>query len=417
MRWRIAVYKTTTALAAIGTLGLATATRAEPITIDQALERAAHRPSLQLTTLDVEAARAGARGAALPLHNPELSGGGGPQLGAGAAALQLQIALSQTIERGGKRAARVGVADTQLRGSEVVERGELARARVETWRAFERALVVRDRLATLREVNELAQALATAMQRSAQAGGTTRLRVKVAVAEAGRALRERIAAEAEYAAARAALATAVGAGPREQLDPVGAVAELPALAVTADGLVTRALQRHPEIALSDHRRDLAAAKIVDADARGTPDVTLALGYAYAPDPDGSHAVVGSITLPIALRNRNQGERAAARVGARRAEVERAHARAEVERAVRLAIDNYQRARDAVAGFDQAVTEGLDESLAAAQDAFAQGGLDFVELTTTRRDLIASRIGLFDARLALVHAWADLALAATLEVLP
>lgn len=411
------MYKMTTALAVVGTLGLATATRAEPITIEQALERAAHRPSVEITTLDADASRARARGAALPLYNPELSGGGGPQFGSGAASIQFQIGLAQTIERGGKRAARIDVADAQTRGSDIAKRGELLRARVETWRTFERALVVSDRLETRREVEKLATTLAAAMQKTAQAGGTTKLRVNVVIAEAGRATQERIAAEAEYAAARAALATAIGAGPNEQLDPVGTVADMPALAMKSDELVARALREHPEIATRDNLVTLAKAQIADADARGTPDLTLGLGYAYAPDPDGAHAVIGSISLPLALRNRNQGERAAARIGARRAVVERSYARVEIERAVRLAVDNYRRSRDALAGFDRAVMEKLDENLAAAQDAFAKGGLDFVELTTTQRDLIASRISFLDARLALVNAWADLALATTIEVTP
>lgn len=411
------MYKTTTALAVVGTLGLATATRAEPITIDQALDRAAHRPSIELTALDLDAAHADARGAALPRYNPELSAAAGPQLGGGGAVLQLQIGLSQTIERGGKRDARVEVARAQLLGTELSRRAELLRARVETWRAFERAIVVRDRLATRVEVERLATALAGAMQNSAQAGGTTKLRVNVVVAEAGRATQERIATAAEYAAARNALATAIGAGPRDQPDPVGTVADLPALAESADALVVRALREHPEVVTIDSLSKVAHARISDADARGTPDLTIGLTYAYAPDPDGAHAILGSISMPLALRARNQGEREAARIGARRAELERTYVRVEVERAVRLAVDNYQRARDAVAGFDKAVTERLDENLAAAQDAFAKGGLEFVELTTTQRDLIASRISFLDARLALVEAWADLALATTMEVKP
>ena len=409
---------TTTALAVVGAmLGLATVTCAEPITIDQALGRAAHRPSVAISALDIDAARANARGAALPLYNPELSGGGGPQFGSGAASFQLQIGISQTIECGGKRPARVEVADSQVRGSEIAQRGELLRARVETWRAFERALVLRDRLATRQEVEKLATALAAAMQRSAQVGGTTKLRVNVVVAEAGRATQERMAAEAEYAAARAALAAAIGAGPSEQPEPAGVVADLPALTANPDELVARALREHPAVATSDNRVAVAKARIDDADARGTPDVTLGLGYAYAPDPDGSHAIVGTISIPLAIRNRNEGERASARIGAKRADVERAYERVEVERGVRLAIENYQRARAAVAGFDKAVTERLDENLAAAQDAFAKGGLDFVELTTTQRDLIASRISFLEARLVLVNVWADLALATTLEVNP
>ena len=411
------MYKMTTALAVVGTFGLATPTRAEPITIDQALERAAHRPSIEITTFDVDEARASADGAALPRYNPEISGSAGPQFGSGALSLQIQLGLSQTIERGGKRSARIQVAESRTRGAEIARRGELLRARVETWRVFERAIVMNDRLATRREVEKLALALAAAMQKSAQAGGTTKLRVNVLVAEAGRATQERVTAEAEYATVRAALATAVGAGPSEQVDPTGPLVEPPSLPGNTNEIVARALREHPEVAAADNEVAAAGARIADADARGVPDLTLGLGYAYAPDPDGAHAVLGSVSMPLAVRNRNEGERAAARVAAKRAQVERAYERVEIERAVRLAIENYQRARAAVAGFDREVTDRLDENLAAAQDAFSKGGLDFVELTTTQRDLISSRIAFLDARLALVEAWAALALATTMEVRP
>ncbi len=40
------MYKSITALAVVGTLGLATATRAEPITLDPSRVRAARRPSI-----------------------------------------------------------------------------------------------------------------------------------------------------------------------------------------------------------------------------------------------------------------------------------------------------------------------------------------------------------------------------------
>jgi cobalt-zinc-cadmium efflux system outer membrane protein len=411
------VYKTTTALAVVGTLGLATATRAEPITLDQALERAAHRPSIEIASLDVDAARAHARGAALPMHNPELSAGAGPRFGSGAASLQLQLGLSQTLELGGKRAARSQLAEAQAHDAELGQRAELLRARVEVWRAFERALVLQDRLATRREVEKLATTLAAAMQNASQAGGTTRLRVNVAVAEAGRASQERFTAEADYAQARSALAAAIGAGPRDQLEPLGVVAEPAALPANAEPLVERALRDHPAVARAEQAQRVARAKMVDADARGSVDITLGLGYAYAPDPDGAHAVVGTVSVPLQIGNRNQGERAAARIGVKRAEVERAYERVELERAVLLAVENYRRASAAVAGFDRGVTERLNENLAAAQDGFARGGLDFVELTTTQRDLIASRVAFLDARLALVDAWAELVLAAAIEVNP
>ncbi len=406
-----------TALAVVGTVGLATSVRARPLTLDQALDRATRRPSVRLATLDVASARADARGAALPTHDPQLSAGGGPRLGAGRPELQIELALSQTFELGGKRSARIEVADARTRAIEIARDAELLSARVEAWRAFEHVLLARDRVATRREVEHLATTLATAIQRGAAAGGTTELRANVAVAEAGRAASERTAAQAELATARARLATAIGAGPAEPLDVTGEVVDPPALRVAIDRLVERALRTHPAATIADQRLAVARARVTDADARGAPDLTVGLGYAYDPDPDGAHVVVGTLSIPLAIRNRNQGERAAARIGAKRADLERSYTRLEIERAVRLAVGNYRRARAAVAGFDRGVLEQLGRNLAAAQDAYSKGGLDFVELTATKRELIASRIAYLDARLALIDAWADLAVATGMEVSP
>jgi cobalt-zinc-cadmium efflux system outer membrane protein len=411
------VHNMTTALVVVGTLGLATTTRAEPITIQQALERASHRASVVLADFSIDAAKAHTRGARLPLYNPELRGSVGPQFGSGTPSLLFELGVSQAIERGGKRAARISLADALTKGTEIDKRAESIRVRVEAWRAFERSLVMADRLATQREVETLALALAGAMQKSVLAGGTTKLRVNVVVAEAGRATQLRIAAESDYAAARAALATSVGGGAVEQLDPAGGGSELPDVSARVDELVARALREHPEISAAENGLAVANARVVEADARGTVDVTIGLGYAYAADPNGANAVVASIAIPLAVRNRNEGEREAARVGTKRAAVERTYERIEIERAARLAVENYQRAREAVAGFDREVTNHLGENLAAAQDAFAKGGLDFVELTTTQRDLIASRLAFLDARLAAIDAWAELALATTMEVKP
>lgn len=410
--------KTTMAFAVVaGNLMLPTTTRADTITLQVALDRASRRPSIEIAELDVDAARAVARGATVPLYNPELSAGAGPQFGAGSPEVQIQVALSQTIERGGKREARTQLADAQVRGAAITKSGELLRARIEAWQAFEHALIMRDRLETRREVERLALALVESMQKAAQAGGSTRLRVNLVVADAGRATQERIAAETAYGTALAQLATAIGAGPKEQLDPVGAVPELASLSQTPDELVTLALRGNPDVLAAQSSSLVARARIADADARGTVDLTLGIAYDYAPDPSGAHALLGTFSFPLAFRNRNQGERAATRVGAKRAEIELSLVRTETEREVLTAVANYQRSRTAVSGFDREVTDKLNENLAAAQDAFIKGGLELVELTTTQRNLIESRLAYFDARLALVDAWATLALITTMEVAP
>jgi len=61
--------------------------------------------------------------------------------------------------------------------------------------------------------------------------------------------------------------------------------------VNADELVARALRAHPAVVAGDNTLVAAKAKVADADARGVADVTLGLGYAYAPAPYTGYAYV------------------------------------------------------------------------------------------------------------------------------
>lgn len=389
---------------------------ADTITLKDALARAEHRPSVQAAGLDAGAAHATAAGAALPAYNPELTLEGGPELNAGTTVLDFSAQLAQTFELGGKREARTREADATATVADRAHAEAVLVARVDAWRAFERAIVLRDRLQTRRDVEQLTHALVAAMQRAAAAGGTTQLRVNVLAADAGRARRDRLAAEADYDTALAQLATAIGAAPGERPEPAGALGALPAPPDETE-LVATALRDHPEVRAAAAAVDAARATIDVADSRAVPDVTLGLGYAYAHDPEPSHAIVATVAVPLPLRNRNQGQRAASRIEARRAEVDSARVRVELERRIRLALTTYQRARDAVAGFGHEVTDKLHENLTLAQDAFAKGGIDFVELSITRRDLIDARLAFLDAELTAIDAWAELALASGMEVAP
>jgi len=171
------------------------------------------------------------------------------------------------------------------------------------------------------------------------------------------------------------------------------------------------------LALGAAQAVAARARIDVADSLGVSDITLGVGYAYSPSPDGANAIVASLSVPLAVRNRNEGERAAVRIRARHADDEQLRARVDVERQVRLAFDNYRRAREAVAAFDRGVGDQLSENLSSAQEAFAKGGMDFVELTVTQRDLVDARLAHLEATATAIDAWAELALATTIEVAP
>lgn len=384
---------------------VATTARADIITLDQAVQRAARRPTVGMAEAEAEARRSEARGARLPAYNPELGAAAGPKFGGGTTLLDVEVSLAQTMELGGKRAARRDTAEARVRVALAERDLALRLAKIDAWRAFQLALVAQDRLATAREAEELAIAVAAAARDSQTLGASTQLQLNLATSEVGRARHERLDAENGYGQALADLATAVGAGPGEQLEPSGAIAPLVDAPWTERDVVARALRARPEIAAARAELEAAQGEGRLAGALATPDLTMGLSYGYEEDPDVTmHAVLLSASVSLPVLNRNQGGRGAARARLRRAEIDQTRLRTEVEREARVALLNYRRAREAVLGFDREVNERLHENLELAQESFRAGKINYFEFNLVRRELVASRLAYLDAVAEAVEAW-------------
>lgn len=432
----------------------AAGTPSSPISIDEALARAAQRPLVGMAEAGLEEAKGVAQQAALPAHNPELSAAAGPRWVEGARDVALQVAVAQTLELGGKRAARREVAEARLAGMEVERRSAALMARAEAWLAFQRALAARERRATALEAEQVALQVEEATRERQKAGFGTQLELNLTTAEVGRARHERLDAERRYEEAAGRLASAVGAGAGERLEPTGTLALPPALeggggaghadagkaagdaagkagagngddgraagnvAGNADALVASALRGRAAAQRAQAGRRLAAAAVRAADAAAVPDLTLGVSYAQERDPGAvAQTVLATASIGLPLWNRNQGERRATRAAARRAELEAAWTATEIEREVRLALLGYQRAREAVMGFDREVNERLHENLELARESYTSGKIDSFQFNVVRRELLASRNAYLDAFEEMVDAWSALQQATGAEVMP
>jgi outer membrane protein, heavy metal efflux system len=383
----------------------ATAARADNISLDEAVRRAARRPAVAMADADREAARSEATGARQPIYNPELGVSAGPKFSAGSTFPSVEVALAQTIELGGKRAARRDAADARVRvATEALDLAVL-QAKLDAWRAFQLALTARARLETARDAEQLAAQVETAMRDSQTLGAGTQLQVNLTTAEVGRARHDRIDAENGYERALAELASVVGALPRERLEPRGELAAFPALVESEDQVVARALRARPELAVARAEVDAARANARLAGGLARPDLTMGVSYGYEEDPDfQAHTVLVSATIALPVRTRNQGGRAAARARERRAEIDQSRLRTDVEREARLALQTYQRARDAVLGFDREVNERLHDNLELARQSFEAGKIDYFEFNVVRRELVNSRLAYLDAVAEAIEAW-------------
>ena len=381
---------------------------ASPITLDQAFQRSAKRPLIQISGSSAQAARARAGGAQRPLYNPELSVAAGPRFGGGSTLFDFQVTLSQTLELGGKRSARQEAAAARLGVAEAELGVATLNARIETQRAFQVALVLRERMTTLRDAQQLAIEIDKATAERLRAGSGTQLQVNLSSAELGRARHELLDAERKYEQAVATLASAIGAEASERIEPDGKIELPPELTATVDQLTEQALRQRQDLRAARAEIEAARADVRAADALATPDVTLGISYAYEQDPDlKTHAVLGSVSIPLMIRNRNQGERGATRALAKRADLDAARVTTEIRREIAVAVNNYKTARLAVLGFSQEVNERLRENLELARESYTSGKIDYFVFNTVRRELIANRIAYLDALEEVTDSWSAL----------
>ena len=378
---------------------------AAPITLEQALQRAVGRPLVALAGASTEAARHDADQASLSAYNPQVTVGAGPRFVGDQRWIAFQVGLGHTFQLGGKRSARRAAADARIDVADAERFAAGLIARIETWRAFQLALVVRERVAMAMEAEEVAIQVEAATRVRKDVGFGTQLELNLTTAEVGRARHDRLDAERTYTASVAALASAIGAAATEVIEPSGTLAPTPALTADTEALIARALRDRPEArtALASSRAARAEIRVADADA--IPDVTLGVSYSYERDPDlTANAVLATASIGLPLLNRNQGTRRAARSLADRAEIQVSWTTIEIEREIRVAVSGYQRAREAVLGFDKEVNERLHENLELARASYTSGKIDYFQFNVVRRELLASRNAYLDAFEETIEAW-------------
>jgi len=391
---------------------------AEQITLEQAIQRATRRPLVGMAAASAEATRHDATQASLPAYNPELSVGVGPRFTGDERTIDLQIGLGQTIQLGGKRGARRAVADARVEAADAEQLAARLAARAEAWRAFQLAIVTRERVIMAGEGEQVSITVEAATKERQKVGFGTQLELNLTTAEVGRSRHDRLDAERKHAEALAQLASVLGAGATERVEPAGGLQVPPSLEPTVDALIARAQRERPLARLARASARVARAEVRVANAEAVPDLTLGISYGLERDPDAtSQTILATASIGVPLLNRNQGKRRAARVLADRAEIEAHWTTTEIEREVRVAVSGYERAREAVLGFDKQVNETLHENLELARSSYTSGKIDYFQFNVVRRELLASRNAYLDAFEEAIEAWSAVQQATGGEMMP
>lgn len=371
------------------------------LTIQMALDEAeARSPAILAARARVEAQRARIRQAGF-LANPELSVEVENFLGTGDLSglrrTEATVSVSQRLDIGGRRRTRVAAAQAEL----IAEQLRLAIARADLAQAvrlqFARAVTARDRLRIAEENAFNAREIARVASILVNEGRDPPLRGVRARSAAAQAEAELEAARAEEIAARGTLAGLFG------------VSE-PPQSVTGGMLDLEPTQVDPEqsleVRLAEAERVQAEAEVGSQVAQGRLDPAVGLGVRHTRET-GDFALVGGVTMPLQVFDRNQGNVEAARAGVRAAEANLAGAMASARVRTHNAIVAVEAAEARVRALETAGLPEAAEAMRLAQLSYQEGRASLLELLDAQNAYRTAQLALVDARLALATATAEL----------
>lgn len=207
----------------------------------------------------------------------------------------------------------------------------------------------------------------------------------------------RIAAENAVTNYRASLQSLAAAAGGAELPDGPLVGDLEAMLVERpwEPLFAELSQMSPEMSLAGSELERAKWSLQLACAQVIPDVTVQAGAGYDGFSDDTFGVFG-VSVPLPIRNRNQGNIRSARanVSAASAAIERTAL--DLQGRLAKAAGRYEVARTRYTRLQQSVIPNAEETFELSRQAFAAGELDYLQLLTAQRTLFNTQLAVLDA---------------------
>ncbi len=304
------------------------------------------------------------------------------------------LQLSQPIELGGKRSARVTAAERARDQAASALAGRRAEIRAATVTAFFDVLTAQERLRLAQDSVGLAQTATRAATNRVAAGKVSPLEeTRARVAEAGMRV-ELLQAEGTLRSARQQLAALWGNPDPRFTQVEGAVDQLPAMAASQDlGVRIAAAPVVVQARLEVERRkalsDLEQAKRI-------PDVTVSLGAKRVPASDGEaggsrrNQVVVGLSVPLPIFDTNRGNVAEALSREEKARDDLAAAELQLGTEVAQATERLRSARATAQTLQHDALPGAETAYKAATKGFELGKFSFLEALDAQRTLFQVR---------------------------
>lgn len=321
------------------------------------------------------------------------------------------VMLSQALELGGKRGARIDVARRGQDAAQIELERRGNELRAEVVQAFYTAVRAQTGLDLARQSQALAERGLQVADGRVEAGKSSPVestRAKVQLAETNLQVRR---AETLKANSYRELARATGS-PTTQFDRLEYTDLSPGKSPSSAKMLI-AINQSAELRLAQAQIEERDALLGSERAQRIPDLTVSIGSQYSREDRERVNVVG-VSMPLPLFNRNQGNVLSASRRADQARDMRNAVELRLRTQTQTALDQWATASRDVDSFNTVILPSAQNAVDAATRGFEMGKFGFLEVLDAQRTLIDAR-GQYleslatatDARVAIERIYGDL----------
>jgi outer membrane protein, heavy metal efflux system len=379
------------------------------VTVDQVVERAvADNPELRAMRAEVDAARGRSRQAALR-PNPMLELGG--QANVAGPDNNVNVGLSIPLDLNGRKQGRVGVAEREIDMKQAQVNDRERRLSAEVRLKASELLAARRNLDFTGELLDTNQKARRLVRDRVHRGAAPALDENLVLVEVNRLEASLSILKSRVEILGLQLRLLAGMPPDEPLSLQGELIARP-LALDRTLALERALVGRPDVVIARAETAMAHAKIRREEAEGRWDARLNLGYqrqdfgfslngltdrgGTRPIQDTFHYVGGGVTIMLPVRNRNQGNVAAATAEAQSAERKGEAAELIVRQEIAAAFTQLDAAQRALDIYTRGVRDVASRNLGVVRQAYELGRISVLEVIAEQRRYIDIEMGYTDA---------------------
>jgi cobalt-zinc-cadmium efflux system outer membrane protein len=378
--------------------GAASIAQAQTLTLDAALQTAfANNPDLAAAQWDIEIAEGGRQQAGL-IPNPVASWDAEDTR---RDTRTTTLKLSQTLELGGKRGARIDVATRAQDAAALALEQRRNTLRAEVIDGYYGALRAQERLDLAQRSLALAERGLVVANGRVTAGKSSPVEATRAQVQLSEIRLELNRAHMGLTDAYRRLAASTGSAATDfqaVATPSHSTPPLP----SATHLLAR-LKQTAELRLAELQIVQNDASVGLEKAQRVPDLDVSIGSQYDASVRERVNLVG-VSMPLPLFNRNQGNVLAATRRADQARDLRNAAELRLRTETRQALDLWQTANSEVRAFNQQILPAAQSAVDSATRGFEMGKFSFLDVLDAQRTLIAARTQYLAATAQATDAW-------------